>query len=93
MRLATYLLCDAFDKKCGVAVIISNDTDLAEPIRIVRDRFGVKVGVLSPFVKVSWPLRNVASFYRPIRRNLLKRCQFPTTLTDARGTITEPSTW
>jgi len=93
VNLATYLLCDVFDKRCDVAVVISNDTDLTEPIRIVRDRFGIKVGVLSPFAKVSWPLRNAATFYRPIRRNLLKQCQLPETLTDARGTITKPSTW
>lgn len=93
VNLATYLLCDAFDKKCDVAVVVSNDTDFVEPIKIIRDRFGIKVGVLSPFTKVSWPLRNVATFYRPIRRGLLGQCQFPTVLTDAQGTVTIPSDW
>src|SRR5690606_8696650 len=36
VNLATYLLVDAFDDVFDVAVIVSNDSDLKEPISVVR---------------------------------------------------------
>lgn len=93
VNLATYLLFDAVWGMYDVAVVISNDTDLVEPISITARNLELKIGVLSPFEKVSWPLRNVATFYRPLRRNLLTKCQLPTKLTDANGTITKPNNW
>jgi len=93
VNIATYLLLDGTQEMYDVAVIISNDTDLEEPIRAVRERLGLAVGVLSPFTRVSWPLKNAATFYRPIRRQLLANCDLPHTLTDAQGTITRPQGW
>lgn len=46
--LATYLMLDAFDNDFEGAVIVSNDSDLAEPIRLVRTRFRHKLVVLYP---------------------------------------------
>ena len=48
VNLATYLLIDAFDKDFEAAVVISNDSDLAEPIRLVRARFNKRIIVLFP---------------------------------------------
>jgi hypothetical protein len=36
VNLATRLLIDAFDRAFDAAVVITNDSDLAEPIRQVR---------------------------------------------------------
>ena len=93
VNLATYLLCDACDGVFEVAIVVSNDTDLVEPIRIVRDKFRKPIGVLSPFRNVSWPLRNASTFYRSIRPGALRTSLFPSTLKDANGTITKPPTW
>jgi hypothetical protein len=38
VNLASHLLRDAFSKRFEVAVLITNDSDLAEPVRIVRPR-------------------------------------------------------
>ena len=76
-----------------MAVIISNDSDLLEPIKVVCDRFGCQVGVLNPQKNVSWALKNVATFYKPIRAGVLKASQFPSILTDVNGTITKPANW
>ena len=38
VNLASHLLRDAFSKKFEVAVLITNDSDLAEPVRIVAPR-------------------------------------------------------
>ena len=38
VNLATWLLIDAFDKAFDAAVVLTNDSDLAEPIRQVRQK-------------------------------------------------------
>jgi uncharacterized LabA/DUF88 family protein len=47
VNLATYLLFDAFRKDCDTAVVISNDSDLKEPIELVQRELGVRVGVVN----------------------------------------------
>jgi hypothetical protein len=44
VNLATYLLIDAFRHDSDVAVVVSNDSDLCEPIRIVQEEFSLPVG-------------------------------------------------
>ena len=48
VNLATYLLLDCFRNDCDEAVIISNDSDLATPIQVVRDEFNMRIGVINP---------------------------------------------
>ncbi|MCL5257580.1 MAG: NYN domain-containing protein [Chloroflexi bacterium] len=93
VNLATHLVFDAFDGDFTVAIIVSNDSDLVEPIRMVRARFGLQIGVLNPHRNTSHALRKGASFYRPLRRGVLSASQFPDTLSDDHGTITKPSAW
>jgi hypothetical protein len=93
VNLATYLLVDGFDGDYEVAVVVSNDSDLVGPIRMVRERLRLPVGVLNPQRNTSIALLKAASFYRPIRQGVLKVSQFPPILTDATGTFTKPSTW
>ncbi len=42
------LLVDAHDALFQEAVVVSNDSDLELPIRMVRQKFGLPVGVLHP---------------------------------------------
>src|SRR5262245_47530718 len=42
VNLASHLLLDAFRQDCEIAFIISNDSDLAEPIKIARHEFGIR---------------------------------------------------
>lgn len=94
VNIATYLLLDAFDRDYDIAVLVSNDSDLVHTVQIIRERFGLTVGVLNPQRdQISWALRNAANFYRPIRRGVLAQSQFPPTLHDAHGNITKPATW
>lgn len=48
VNLATHLLCDGFTNDYDAAVIVSNDSDLLEPIRIAKNKLNKKVGVVSP---------------------------------------------
>ncbi len=93
VNIASYILVDAFDNDYDVAVIVSNDSDLATPIRLTRSRFGKTVIVLNPHPKPSVTLQQVASQVRPIRAGVLRVSQLPPTLTDAQGTITKPVSW
>lgn len=93
VNLATYLVLDGFDKDYEAAVIVSNDSDLVEPIRVVRSRLGLQVGVLNPQKNTSWALQRAATFYRGVRAGVLKASQFSPTLQDAHGTITKPTDW
>ena len=93
VNLATFLLIDAFDQDCEQAVVISNDSDLLTPIQLVRERFGVSVGIFNPQKNRSWTLFNNVDFYRPIRKGPLSASQFPITLSDTNGTFTKPQGW
>jgi hypothetical protein len=96
VNIATYLLVDAFDGEYEAAVVISNDSDLAEPIRLVRRKFGKKVVVLHPCGagrRPSFELSKVATKSLLLDASLLPSCQFPPTLTDAVGTIHKPPRW
>jgi uncharacterized LabA/DUF88 family protein len=94
VNLATQLLLDAFRKACDLAFIVSNDSDLAEPIRVARTEFGLRVGIGLPVRGTeSITLLNVADFFRRIRDGALAGSQFPNPLTDANGTFSKPATW
>jgi hypothetical protein len=59
VNLASHLVRDALTNVFDVAVVLTNDTDLIEPIRIVREEAGKIVGLLSSGEKGSgdraWP--------------------------------------
>ena len=93
VNLASYLLLDAFDGDCDTVVVISNDSDLATPMRLARERFGLTVGVLNPHRTRSHTLAGAADFYRPIRRGPLSASQFPDPMRDAAGTFAKPAGW
>lgn len=96
VNLACYLLVDAFDDDYEAAVVVSNDSDLAEPIRLVRQKFGKKVLVLHPCGPgraLSVELRRVATKSLIVDASLLPASQFPATLTDPHGTIHKPARW
>jgi hypothetical protein len=40
VNLASYLLVDGFAGEYDIAIVVSNDSDLAEPIRLVRSILG-----------------------------------------------------
>lgn len=93
VNLATHLLLDAFKKDCEVAVVISNDSDLLEPIRVVKNDFKIRVGIINPQKRPSRVLLQEAMFFKSIWPSLLKRSQFPDVMRDTHGTFHKPSTW
>lgn len=93
VNLATHLVRDAYENAFDVAVLITNDSDLREPVDLVRNRLGKKVGVLNPQKHPAVALTKVATFFKTIRSGVLQASQFPPQLTDARGTFDKPAGW
>ena len=93
VNLAAHLVRDAFLKRFDVAVLITNDSDLAEPVRIVTKELGFPVGILNPHQHHSATLKPLATFLKRIRQSDLILSQFPPVLTDAKGTFSKPATW
>jgi uncharacterized LabA/DUF88 family protein len=93
VNLAAHLLRDAFTKRFDVAVLVTNDSDLAEPVRIVRQELSLPVGILNPHQYHSKILQGLATFVKRIRQSDLIASQFPPSLTDAKGTFTKPASW
>lgn len=97
VNLASHLLIDGFRARYDLAVVISNDSDLKEPVRFVREELNAPVGVLNPHRNRSWALspRKLprGSFFKPIRQGVLADSQFPAKLEDQKGMIRKPKRW
>ena len=93
VNLATHLVADAYEARYDAAVLVTNDSDLQEPARLVRERLGKVVGVLNPHEHQAVALTRVATFVKRIRTGVLAGSQLPTTLVDSVGTFTKPASW
>jgi len=97
VNLATHLVHDAHRGVIDCAVVVSNDSDLSEPMRIVRHELGLVVGLISPTTRIdrhpSRQLTKYATFVKSVRTAALRKSQFASTLKDARGTIRKPAGW
>jgi uncharacterized LabA/DUF88 family protein len=93
VNLATHLLLDAFRGRADTAVVVSNDSDLALPIRVVESELGIRVGIVNPHPahRRSRALR--ATFFKQLRPAALASCQFPPILHDEEGEIRKPREW
>ena len=93
VNLAAHLVNDAHKGRIEVAIVVTNDSDLIEPIRIVTQEVGLAVGVLNPCRQPAGGLRGAASFYTVLRPTAPAKCQFPDTLADAKGAFSKPPGW
>ncbi|MEV6986164.1 NYN domain-containing protein [Sphaerisporangium sp. NPDC051017] len=96
VNLGAYLMADALTHDCEFAVVISNDADLAEPIRMACHDYRVPVGLFTPgrLSSASWHLRQIPpAFFRQIKQQALVVCQFPEKLYDHEGVFRRPALW
>lgn len=97
VNLASHLLIDGFRARYDLAVVISNDGDLKEPVHFVRHDLKAPIGVLNPHRNRSFALSPKVlpsgSFYKPIKRAALRASQFPVQVPDAKGIIHKPPDW
>ena len=94
VNLAAHLMMDAFQNDADVYLVVSNDSDLTEPLHMTKTILGKHIGIAKTYPKVSKSLlRCNPDFIRDIRPGALKANQLPLVLTDANGKINKPTDW
>lgn len=95
VNLATFLLADAFRSDADTFVVITNDSDLKEPMRLVRAELKKTVGLINPHAQQSKALMGCKPhFVKQIRRSLILSSQFTESVLTANGTsVTRPTSW
>jgi hypothetical protein len=93
VNLGAHLVRDAFTRAFEHAAIITNDTDLKEPLRIVVQEAKLPVTLLSPVAHPSAHLRKVATHVRHLTP-YLGVSQFPDPVVAPNGQpIAKPPGW
>lgn len=93
VNIASHMIHDGHLSKFEVAVIISNDSDLLQPVKIVRYDLNKVVGMLNPQKHPSQVLKKHVNFWKPIRAGVVASSQFPAKLKDKKGTFFKPKKW
>jgi hypothetical protein len=93
VNLGVHLVRDAFLKAFDEAAILTNDTDLVEPVRIVARELNLPVTLLTPVSKPATSLVQYASHVRHITP-YLGPCILPDPVILANGRkVSKPSDW
>lgn len=81
VNIAVHLLNDAWSDRYDIGVLVSNDTDLAEAMKLAQSECGKTIGLVSPVCnegrRVSEHLKRLANFQKTIRFTALARAQLP----------------
>jgi len=94
VNLASYMILDACRQDCDLSVVITNESDLCEPIRLVQEELGVAVGIVNPHPTGKRSRAIQGTFFRQLRPNVVLQCQFPDVIKDADGrAIRKPAGW
>lgn len=98
VNLAAHLVRDAFTGAFEQALVVSNDSDLALPVQLVRDEAKRPVMVVRPVSNQgrapSGQLKRAAASVRDIRRAILPTCQLPDPFSlPSGGPLRKPSGW
>lgn len=101
VSLGAHLVLDGCRGEYDVAVVVSNDADLYEPVRIVRSELGLQVRAVVPatsrtkkYRPVSvWQGRVDGSIVAALNWSLLRESQLPDPVLGPTGPIAKPSAW
>lgn len=89
VNIATHMVADAHEDKFDAAYLISRDSDLAGPLRHVRERFPEKrIRVIAPeWRRHSKELLGIATHNSIIRRGHIEACLFPIEVKASDGAV------
>lgn len=95
VNLAAHLINDAWKGRFKAAVVVSNDSDLAEAIRIVRQERKLPVGIMNPQrrskKRMAVQLARVASFHVRLSTGDLAAAQLPNPIPGT--SLSKPASW
>ncbi len=95
VNLASHLVFDGALDLYDTAVVVTNDSDFAEPIRLVASELGKQVVLLCPSKTIAGALSAVGAMAAlSLQVNAILKSQFPDPVTDVGGrTISKPPGW
>jgi NYN domain len=95
VNLAVHLLNDGWHRRYDVALLLSQDSDLIEPLRLVTADLGLQVGLGWLDGKApSWHFQQASIFVRQVTKSDLGASQFPNPILRPDGTeIRKPVGW
>jgi uncharacterized LabA/DUF88 family protein len=105
VNLAAHMLLDAFNDAYDVAVVVSDDSDLHQPVRMVREELGKKVGIVRVIRYLKNPrtgkrvqrgsvFRDKVDFIKDVRRRHFANAQLPLVVPLGGGNSVEcPASW
>ncbi len=91
VNIAVHLLNDAWLDKYDCAVVVSNDSDLAESLKIVKEGKKKSIGIITPVKFRSKELIKYASFIKRIRSGVLSVSQLPNPIPGTN--LYKPASW
>jgi len=93
VNLGVHLVRDAFKGHFDLAAVLTNDTDLVEPVRIVTQELKLPVTLLTPTARPAASLMKVATHVRHIQP-YIGPCQLPDpVVVPGKRPITKPIGW
>jgi uncharacterized LabA/DUF88 family protein len=93
VNLGVHLVRDAFKGHFDLAAVLTNDTDLVEPVRIVTQELNLPVTLLTPTARPATSLMKVATHVRHIQP-YIGPCQLPDpVLVPGKRPIAKPIGW
>jgi len=93
VNIAVHMLNDAWKGAIECAVLVSNDSDLAEACKMVKER-GVNIGLVTKAERPTGKLRMHADFHRHIKKGHLKGSQLPELVVRPNGQeLMKPEEW
>ena len=99
VNIAIQMVSDAYRDECDRFILVSGDSDLVPPIRLISEKFsGKRVIVYVPTRADSRgaavELRTAAHSNRNFPLNMMRKMQFPAKVPDGSGGyIIKPPTW
>lgn len=93
VNLAAHLVADGYKNLFDVAILVTNDSDLVTPVRMVREDLHKQVWIFNPQKSHSVELKRYSDKCNYIAPAILQASQFPDTLSDAKGVFSKPKSW
>ena len=82
VNIATFMLIDCFQKACDVPILLSNASDLSEPLKYIKTILKLPVGLITPVDFWVSKLHKYSSLRRKISNEKLRNSQFSLKLKD-----------
>ena len=94
VNIAAHIVNDGHKGLYDTAIVVCNDSDIADALRIVTKELNLEVILVNPSKgNATVKLSTFASFVKQVREGQLIASQFPQKMNDQRGEFSKPLSW